>query len=208
MKVNKFYSIVTIIFISCTQNIEIQEYQPPMLNLSRLKNFSINEKKEIVQQIATKKQIIELFIEKLNTIVNENVVFTSSEERKEVFKLLLLLDTQRGTQPSLTKEDFDHSIFEWVTRTKEKFLWNHDKYIFLLNSLETDYSLFVKTRDLKVSKRGFDCECNTAGQGIIIPDCAGPDAECLDNSHNCNLNQIGCGTFWLSACDGNCKLEI
>jgi len=145
----------------------------------------------------------EIWEEKYAYILNNNPNGYSTEELTAVREL-----SDHVTEKGVDKTE-DAFINQWITRTREDFLWKDDRYRFLIMSLDVDEDNYRKSYGSRESSgMGFIfCECNLKNDGILIKDCSPSytDGEC-HVSKTCKVTQYRCGKFFGESCDGECRL--
>jgi len=208
-----FLFVVTgLLLASCKDSIKFEEIPIPTSPEVKIKDvlaLSPQAQKVFISGITDKNEIISLFKQKFSKIIEEKITFKTDAEIKQIAVLKDFLDSETVNQISTHEREFDNFIAKWYLDTSNQFKWNNNIYKFLLYSLETDLEKYLAQQSVSSLANvaaGFDCECYTGGQGIVIKDCAGPEAKCK-SKNSCANNQTGCGSFWLRPCDGACEIE-
>lgn len=197
---------------SCKDSTKLEEISITPISAVKIKDvlaLSPQAQKVFISGITDKREITSLFKEKLSRIIEEKVVFKTEAELAKIALLKEFLDSDIANEISTHGREFDSFMAAWYLDTYNQFRWNNDVYRFLFYSLETDLNKYLEQQIESAAAnaaRGFDCECYTGGQGVVIKDCAGPEAKCKSKT-SCANNQSGCGSFWLRPCDGGCEID-
>jgi len=93
-------------------------------------------------------------------------------------------------------------INQWIERTRESFLWDDNRYRFLIMSLDVDEDNYQKNYGIDPSS-DVNCKCNKEKDGLLIEDC--PSSGECSTKLKCKETKWGCGKFWKSPCDGDCE---
>ncbi|MCK9271030.1 MAG: bacteriocin fulvocin C-related protein [Bacteroidales bacterium] len=114
------------------------------------------------------------------------------------------------------KEDKIIFMSEWLKFGMEELRWSKALIHSMLVVLETNKSdngflmesVRIQTdKNFKVDPYYGDCECGQSDDWCDIPGTGGDLAYCKEDN-DCSASSLGCGTLWLSPCDGMCELGM
>lgn len=124
----------------------------------------------------------------------------SNEELGEIKKLYDFISPE-------TIEDVDtirEFVRNWILSTQEKYLWDVDRYRFLLFSLDPDETNYLSNTGKTAAVMQNWCECNDINGGVILDDCDDAEPNC-NVTGNCRATESGCGNLWAERCNGVCQ---
>jgi len=173
------------------------------IKVEDLQSIELKAQKVFISGLKKQSEILDLFKQKLIILKNNDEQFKNNSEKNALNDLILFLQSSIDKDIKLDTEALNSFVNSWYFKTSKIVDWDPMMYKFLLYSLELDFEKFKESQNNNnFVALGTDCECNISADGILIKDCAGPEATCK-YKQNCE-GGIGCGVFWGDDCNGYC----
>jgi hypothetical protein len=123
-----------------------------------------------------------------------------SSEQKEVLQQVSthLTPAVYNLDSSMQREAFGKFYQEWITKAKGAFKNDSASLISITTQLGGKNQTTAIAQGAPVVP---SCDCNLAARQTSCDDCLLTNCKAV----TCTASTLGCGCWWLSACDGVCK---